>query len=166
MVHSSWFSFCFISLGIIATTLTLALIAEEEKAKPSQADEAKLKLLCKERRAVLEEACNALHLQFMVGRRTADFILNACEVLLQSELDCAESLKERIAAHKKNIDHCKEIEKRTKASLDNGTDTVISFYKATISRIEAELALLDEEAISKPTAEQGTVRSKLLQDRK
>jgi hypothetical protein len=117
-------------------------------------------------RNALRESDKAVDKNVLEGKATFTDRVQYAKSLLAWELGLTAKPEERIALQKKYVQLAKEAERIMDHRLEAGKSSTIEVEASRVARIEAELALLHEEAGEKPTAQQTERRKSLLRERR
>lgn len=117
------------------------------RADAAEPQDSKLKILLKERLAVLKEIAAQTEKAAKSGEVPFERVLRASEAVLKAELDLAESDKQRIAVFEKMVALAKQREEQAVNVVKMGQAPANLVLQAKVSRLEAEIAL--ERAKSK-----------------
>lgn len=127
-------------------TLLAGPASPQDKVNPSprervDASARKARDLQKERIAVLKELLDQTSALFRNARVPYDEVLEAQMLLLNAELDAAETEPDRVALYKKALDHLKAYEEVARAQKTAGRGNELASLKIKARRLEVEIQL-------------------------
>jgi hypothetical protein len=130
----------------VATIQPTAPLAPQTGVNPPgkgrvAASSPRVKELQKERIAALKALAEQLDQLFRNSRAEFKDVVEARVVLLNAEIDAAETGADRIPLYKKAIDNMREYEKLTGARVASGRGTTADVLRVTARRLEIEIRL-------------------------
>ena len=139
--------------------------ADPPKSTEQEVGPGQLQSLRKERRETLRTLVDAAESKFNSGKATLDSLLRGSELLLEAELDLAETKAERIAVHEKIVANLRQVEKAAQMRCNAGVAPIEESLEAKAARLKAEIQLKCEQTGEAETlATQGVGRTLRLPD--
>ena len=136
-------------LGLmLATTIcgqTSNQFISKTKAVKTPSQDDRLEALLIQRRNVLQKIADDCQQKYHAGLATDEEMLKADIAVLQAELELKHTKAERIGLHQKILNHMRQLEHSAEKRLQTGSITPLEFSKATLARVDAEIALEREK---------------------
>jgi hypothetical protein len=140
-------------LAVIAATLTASAIHAQERATPASEDQTdesakRIKEQRKERVAVLKQQVEGLTTLFKDGRArvSSEEVLGAMRLLIEAELEVAETDAERVDRYKRLVAVLRDHEKVAETQVRAARGLTTSVLKVKASRLQAEIYLEQAQA--------------------
>lgn len=118
----------------------IALLRAGGKLTPEEAD--RLKALRRERRKHCAGAFNAALEEFKAGVAPLDLVVELSTRLAEAEVDLAEGVAGRVAAHLSHVKRMREVEGLAKARYKAARLDTVDYFNITAARLGAEVAFV------------------------
>jgi hypothetical protein len=145
----------------------IELLREKAGGKPNEEQMGEIKKLLEARCDALREEVETKESLIKAGLEFPNVdLLGAASRLLQARLDLTKEPKDRNAAHDKYISVTKKVDEEFEGQFKSGKVRSDLCAQIHAARLAAEIALLREQAGSKPSADQTAAITKLLKARR